>query len=413
MSERNPLQDRIEADHPLILRRDHSITRYRKRPGSHPRRLSKLLAFERAVGPCADAEAESSRTRDDPRRAVEVRDRLVAVLDDHIVGQTRAKTVLVAAGLNHLLRAAGHPLPREVVLLLGPTGCGKTAAVKALARALGCVLVAESATDFSRAGYVGLNISDIAFHALQAAEGDQEMAETALILFDEIDKTAAPAAAGLDVSFRGVQQSLLGFMEGATLHATREGRTVELDTSRNLVVFAGAFEGLEEVVAERLRGRERIGFRPLDTDLAASRTRGAGPVLSRVSGEDLIAYGLLPELVGRLTSFVVLEPLTKADLITILTSAADSPLEAQKRFFACFGVDLDLTSGALDAVAERALERGTGARALSQVLNEVLGDLRLRAADLGAEGTPCVVVDRRVVERGVRRYGKKKPHCGS
>jgi ATP-dependent Clp protease ATP-binding subunit ClpX len=330
--------------------------------------------------------------------ALRVERHVRAEIDSVVIGQEHAKRVLVAAGLQHLLRLDGRPLAREVVLLVGPTGSGKTLLVETLARALRVVLVRENAPDFTRAGYVGRSVGDIAGDVAAAAEGDDDLARRAIIFIDEIDKLALPSdSSRLEVGWRSVQQALLNLLEGGVIESSEwhTGNTARADLSSNLVVLAGAFEGLDRLIAERAARVERCtGF-----GAAAERSNraiapcGTTPAPSVPTAEDLIEYGLIPELVGRVTSIAPLCRLEPREMIAILSRSRRSALLEAQEYFRSFGVELELTEDALEAAAAAAWARGTGARALAAILRERLAPLRAALPALAADGVRSVRLD--------------------
>jgi ATP-dependent Clp protease ATP-binding subunit ClpX len=329
-----------------------------------------------------------------------------AVLDEYAVGQDRAKRILAVAVANHYKRIqweieTGAPnLKKSNVLLIGPTGSGKTLLADTLARTLSLPFVAVDATRFTEVGYVGANVVEIVDDLLAAADGDPASAAHGIVYVDEVDKLTRKETSGRDVSGEGVQRGLLKLIEGTTV-ATSRG--VRVDTAQVLFVCGGAFVGLEDVVASRLR-RGAIGFH--STGTASERAE----VLYEVTPPDLVRYGLLPELVGRLPIVAVLDPLDEESLVAILTQPRDALVRQYQTLFAMDGIELVFQSEALVAVARKALESGSGARGLRATLEAVMMDVMY---ELGADPsvrrvtiTPDVVALGRppiVVRHGRRR----------
>jgi ATP-dependent Clp protease ATP-binding subunit ClpX len=302
-------------------------------------------------------------------------------LDRYVVGQERAKKVLAVAAANHYKRLHWKRqgddlgLKKSNVLLLGPTGSGKTLLVETLAQVLEVPLISADATRFTEAGYTGADVDDILADLLTAAGGDVALAESGIVYIDEVDKTARRETSSRDVSGEGVQQALLKLLEGSRVTLPAESSelhgpdAVSLDTTDVLFICGGAFAGIEAIVGTGGRGR-RIGF-------------GGGPeagdgvpeALWEVTPRDLVQYGMIPELVGRLPVIVALEPLDEATLAAILTQPQDALVTQYQKLFRLDGVSLRFTEGALRAVARRALALGTGARGLRAVMESVMLEL--------------------------------------
>jgi ATP-dependent Clp protease ATP-binding subunit ClpX len=303
-------------------------------------------------------------------------------LDRYVVGQERAKKVLAVAAANHYKRLhwkreRGDPgLSKSNVLLLGPTGCGKTLLVETLAQVLEVPFISADATRFTEAGYTGADVDEILADLLTAADGDVALAESGIVYIDEIDKTARRETTGRDVSGEGVQQALLKLLEGSQVGLPAE-RTrmhgedeVVLDTTDVLFICGGAFAGLGAAVGGGGRAR-RIGF----GDAGPGGAEAAPEALWEVTPQDLVQYGMIPELVGRLPVLVALEPLDEATLVAILTEPEDALVKQYQKLFRLDRVRLRFTEGALRAVARRALALGTGARGLRAVMESVMLEL--------------------------------------
>jgi len=302
-------------------------------------------------------------------------------LDEHVIGQERAKKVLAVAVANHYKRLAwkrrrSDPGPRKSnVLMVGPSGSGKTLLAETLARVLEVPFTVADATRFTEAGYSGADVDEILADLLRAAGGDAVLAGQGIVYIDEIDKIARRESRGRDIAGEGVQQALLKLLEGRLVNVPRHDRSlgdadpVPIDTTDVLFICGGAFTGLESIVGRRLQKR-RVGF-----EAAAPVRDESEEVLWEVTPGDLVQFGMIPELVGRLPVIAVLQPLDLAALVDILTQPSDSLVSQYKKLFRMDRVTLRFTSGALRAIARRTLALGTGARGLRAVLESVMVEL--------------------------------------
>ncbi len=335
---------------------------------------------------------------------------LYEYLDQHVVGQKDAKEVLSIAVYNHYKRINNKD-PKEVeieksnVLMLGPSGCGKTLLAKSIAKYLDVPFAIADATTLTEAGYVGDDVENVIVRLIHTAGGDIKLAQKGIIYIDEIDKKSRKSESTSitrDVSGEGVQQALLKIIEGTSVRVPPQGgrkhpgaEMIEVDTTDILFIVGGAFVGLEETINRRINSNAGIGF---GKELPKNKETLNQDILNRVEPDDLVKYGLIPELVGRLPIITGLHQLSEEDLKKVLTDTKNSIILQYKRLFKLDNVDLEFAPDAIDAIADMAKQSETGARGLRAIVETVLKSTQFELPELAEKGVKKVIINKETVK---------------